>query len=649
MALTQTARIPGPGPSWDEQVVPALRKRLESESRTLARRISAISMSSAEPADDYSNSTFHYTSTPAPPPPTTTANKKPNQHQQSSSTSSRPGSRSRTHSQPSNVNNANRALSSSRPTSPPNQSVKTNQSRIPLPQRTRSRTGSLSSQSHSQHRTKTPTPGDVAPVTAAAAADLWVVHERPSHSRLVNEPAPFPPPNSSVSSIDILPEPRPSNDSEERPFEHWYRGEVSRNGGVGEYRVAKRQEMLEIANYGHNIRPKKQNAITDAIDSEKQRRGRPRAGSLGERSSFYLDEEQAKEAARVMDENPLTDNGEEDDDGEEEYYDPMEEYYRPEELPPRTTTPRPSRIPTPTQLQRGQSEPPYFPTSSAGASTSALSSSSATPTQRLYATAGASNGTPQSKRAGTTSPPSASNKGKIKSYNSTTPSPSSNSRLAASKATQAKLAQNKRQREKEEEYRRSIAAYPDTGDDLMNAIPTWTQPVPKAGNWDDVVLPVVARKKGLDGHYERADGSPQQRKDEVTIAPAPGTFGFDHSKYRPPREGEENIPMDEFGTKNSAYTERDDEEQEDEDSQPSHSQSRMETAHDQIRLPTNTIPSKRASSPVPFSSYKPRPSQPEPVGQMNGDVEKGNMKVQRVDADESEDAGKGGCCGCVVM
>lgn len=27
MALTQSARIPGPGPSWDEEVVPALRKR----------------------------------------------------------------------------------------------------------------------------------------------------------------------------------------------------------------------------------------------------------------------------------------------------------------------------------------------------------------------------------------------------------------------------------------------------------------------------------------------------------------------------------------------------------------------------------------------------------------------------------------------
>jgi hypothetical protein len=38
--------------------------------------------------------------------------------------------------------------------------------------------------------------------------------------------------------------PRASVDSEEHPFEHWYRGEVSRNDGVRELRVGKRLEML---------------------------------------------------------------------------------------------------------------------------------------------------------------------------------------------------------------------------------------------------------------------------------------------------------------------------------------------------------------------------------------------------------------------
>ena len=75
---------------------------------------------------------------------------------------------------------------------------------------------------------------------------------------------------------------------------------------------------------------------------------------------------------------------------------------------------------------------------------------------------------------------------------------------------------------------------------MADAIPSWTQPK-KVGNWDDVridqlllkidhvaeqsdlqvVLPVVARKMGLDDQYEEADGSPKQQHptDEEVIAP----------------------------------------------------------------------------------------------------------------------------------
>lgn len=74
----------------------------------------------------------------------------------------------------------------------------------------------------------------------------------------------------------------------------------------------------------------------------------------------------------------------------------------------------------------------------------------------------------------------------------------------------------------------------------------------------------MARKKGLDGLYEQADGSPKPKKVEEPRAPvrsrvrctllcslmckcvlqAPGTFGWDHSKYRPPPD---DIQKDEFG------------------------------------------------------------------------------------------------------
>lgn len=56
------------------------------------------------------------------------------------------------------------------------------------------------------------------------------------------------------SSVSATRPNRFSSDSDERPFEHWYRGDVSRNGGVGELRVARKQEMLDIANYGHTLR-----------------------------------------------------------------------------------------------------------------------------------------------------------------------------------------------------------------------------------------------------------------------------------------------------------------------------------------------------------------------------------------------------------
>lgn len=53
---------------------------------------------------------------------------------------------------------------------------------------------------------------------------------------------------------------------------------------------------------------------------------------------------------------------------------------------------------------------------------------------------------------------------------------------------------------------------------LVDAIPTWTQPKPR-GDWDNVVLPAVARKKGLDGEYETADGKPKPRKIEEVYEP----------------------------------------------------------------------------------------------------------------------------------
>jgi hypothetical protein len=75
------------------------------------------------------------------------------------------------------------------------------------------------------------------------------VHSTIRYSRLTHKPAPFNSDSrSSVNyymdhSVDDDTMGRRSNDSEQRPFEHSFRDEISRNGGVGELRVAKRQEI----------------------------------------------------------------------------------------------------------------------------------------------------------------------------------------------------------------------------------------------------------------------------------------------------------------------------------------------------------------------------------------------------------------------
>jgi serine/arginine repetitive matrix protein 1 len=54
-----------------------------------------------------------------------------------------------------------------------------------------------------------------------------------------------------------------------------------------------------------------------------------------------------------------------------------------------------------------------------------------------------------------------------------------------SKATAKSIADKKAV---EKNYRRSIAQYPTPADgvDMVDAIPSWTEPVPASGNWDEV-------------------------------------------------------------------------------------------------------------------------------------------------------------------
>ena len=342
------------------------------------------------------------------------------------------------------------------------------------------------------------------------------------HSRLLHEPPPFH--SGSASSIDhsidhsqddALPPGRTSTESEERPFEHWYRGEVSRNGGVGELRVGKRVEMLEIANYGHTLRKASPRTLTNSQvfpdvppHTPRQRKRAESVSQLGERDSLYLDEERAEAVGRVLDEGPPTDL---DRDDVSDHSLSMQHHYRHRHMhdqhpapsspvashhemdgggangiagsemrtdhaPPPPASVQPSRIPapvvpapsrqssepprtrTPTLTQRGASEPPSFPSSS----TSVSPPSSSVPRSASQPFVQSQTQKRRGKSPGASLPASKRSKATAKS-------------IADKKAA-------------EKNQRMSVAQYPAPADgvDMVYAIPSWTEPVPGSGNWDEV-------------------------------------------------------------------------------------------------------------------------------------------------------------------
>ncbi|TFK93299.1 hypothetical protein K466DRAFT_478952 [Polyporus arcularius HHB13444] len=681
MALTASAQSALPRePAWDEVIVPALRKRLKDESTVLSRRISATSITSSEDLIGQ-----YYVAAPGGSSSTTQskASSIPRPSLQSSRTAesssgemyagahSRPTPRSRALSQPypfelSPSVDSPPVSDNIRPISPGNVPKGT---RIPV---SRARTGSISSQAQSTYNPPNGrangSVGYYRQNTEASDSQLYPVEEKvkassqksrstvriPRHnvSEIFEEQAPFPPDSLSSSQSQLeygrqSPE-RMSSESEERPFEHWYRGDVARNGGVGELRVARRQEMLDIANYGHTLRKasvkQPQSGLSSRSRSNSRGRDMPnsrvrtrhRAESVGGRESIYIDQEDVG-ADTVMDERPPTDF---EDDG---YDDHLDDYYSQGVLPhpngsisspslDRSDTPTSrttqnttrSRIPQPTPRSRTTTPTPSKPTRSASESGMAGPSSPTSSPQVPRSPSQSKTLSPTS----TSSPSTPSAKRRAKSPANGTP-------VSASKKPKAPpSAMQRKQGNKNEENRRSIGQYPmPEGDE--DAIPTWTQPKPANGNWDDVVLPAVAKKKGLQDQYETADGSPKPRDEPMVIEPAPGTFGYDPTKYRKRYNANpEHIPMDEFGHKPSSPTQ----------------ELKVPSPDPRFTHPPHTPQSfeRRAESPPPFSHYASSDSGvPPPSVQPMQPM--ATLQPQRQEQQLPVEEDSGGCCKCVIM
>ena len=351
------------------------------------------------------------------------------------------------------------------------------------------------------------------------------MHHSPQQNGIIQEEAPPFTANSSYVSDeagelgDVV---RPS--LEERPFEHWYRGDLSRNGGVGELRIGSRMEMLEIASYGHKLR-----SITNRSMSRQRRRAesighRESVRSSEARDSFVFDESSpGVQSPMVLDEAPLTDmevdvDTETDREQTSYSYSPNGEsrqlpqaqqppFERPKRINHTATQSGSSQstvtkvIPTtprkrqqPSQIPRATPQAPSRTTGvmqrTASAPLTALSASSSPNTSSNSTPSGVQSRKMAQSQSQPVSSPVAQKRGRPSGAKAQMPASP-----AAKKAKSTGTTKQQQQRSKSLAGLRSqprdveVGEYPDMLPDgfesMADAIPSWTEPK-KAGNWDDV-------------------------------------------------------------------------------------------------------------------------------------------------------------------
>ncbi|EUC63365.1 hypothetical protein RSOL_490200 [Rhizoctonia solani AG-3 Rhs1AP] len=678
MALTARAMEP---PTWGEEIVPLLRRRLEDESRALTKRMSQ----SAQPEN------------PQLPINRTSEQERPSHIPRPSLhslVSNERRARPRTHSQPKPFDHNMLTPASSRPASPAVINTNTPRpSRIP----TRPRAGS-----RPIHTTEFPPSPDPSP-------DLWSVSENGIRTQLI-PPTPERPPHRRKRDTFVPPPPDDNEETlfdEPAPFtinanslagrssideyEHWYRGEGraggGRNGGRGEIRIATRTEMLEIASFGHP--PSRSNLHAHAMGEFGWRNKAYDDSTIGTR--FRWPDENVE---NVLDEAPLTDL----DDVDTDSYHPGSqearsievrsvESYRPHdvrsedhtledarsiELEPEPDG-RPEPVtpmrPAPSRIARAVS-PPVGP----GASTASLASRPArspTPSKALSTMSKPQSPPPkaqspppkaQSPPPKTAQTPKAKSPGRRGTNASVTPkSPSSRAgtsqlspksgtprtpRIGAAspgrnntsppprnRAQSTSTKSNTTKRTNKVSTSESIAGAHSLADAIPQIPPA--QAIPDDGNWDDVVLPAVARKM-QGGDLSLMGREPREEKEDPT-PPAPGTFGYQQrEKERKEREQrrDSGTELEEFGAWNGM--------------------ARKPKTVEKVEEKRKAEERKKAPSPPPFSDYTPippvvKPPEPVPAPVLQPmTITEFDLRQNMSDPPKNDSHGAG-CCKCVIM
>ncbi|KAG8897652.1 hypothetical protein FRB99_008010 [Tulasnella sp. 403] len=305
---------------------------------------------------------------------------------------------------------------------------------------------------------------------------------------------------------------------EEREFEHWYRGEGrdggGRNGGRGEIKVAKAdtaREMLEIALGGHKLDGRDRwssRRYNDALDTRTRR--------LAEQMDY------------VMDERQLTDMEGDVTDHHPDVTSDLDDYYYAS-----------NAVESDSHLRSTPTPPVPLPTPAAPSSSPLVSQPTRTPQPPQANPHPHPHQTPQPKtRAQVAAVQSTPRKPSVEATRRPAGTPAK-----ASGPSQGRTPSRPRQRAISGRQTSSTERAPP----LADALPPWAQPsAPPTGNWDDVVLPTVAKKMGLTPSANPeitmlgSDAGPStskktQQKSQV-YEPAPGTFAYDSSKIRPSME-----------------------------------------------------------------------------------------------------------------
>jgi len=661
---------------WDNEIVPTLRKRLENESRALSKR---MSIQAAPPEVQRQPPPAHSTSDDRPsqlPRPSLQLSEQTHTAETPQNGPSR-HNRSRTHSTPRPFDRDMPTPASSRSTSPAVQ-PSPRPSRIP----TRHRIGSRPLNDTAFPPSPEPSP-DLGPVSEDRAELTPATPDAPTHPRRKRDTF-IPPPASEADEILFdEPAPFPLNTGNLGPrtsldeYEHWYRGEGrgggGRNGGRGEIRVATRTEMLEIASFGHRPSPPhgtggSRDGHSYGISSELGWRTKAYDDStVGTRSMWHGDTTE-----NVLDEAPLTDL--DDVDSDSMYHpgshdarsadshaqtqgrrttdsytrttDPEPEPDPEPDEPSQPVTPAKQRPPPPSRIARATS-----PSLGPGTSTTSLASRPGrSPTPPKARSPPPSK--PQSPKAGKVSQ-SPSRRGTTASTASKSPSPAAGTsqltpkspRVGAVSPSRNNTPSTRTRAQSTPKRTKKLSTGGGAPHPLADAIPHIppSQTAPDDGNWDDVVLPTVARRMQAPD-VVMLEGKPKEKQEEERVPPAPGTYGYlerleelERAKERDRRRGS-GLELEEFGAWNGVRRKG------------------AEKVEERVKAP----------SPPPFAAYTPvpevvqppveprresaRPS-PSPTAQTNGVViTEAALRQPGLGRHKLKDDSHGaGCCKCVVM